>query len=391
MDPLTLSSGIRTTTALHLFSSVLSHVDDSFATTCIQGLDDLLQNKGGVRRGDVIEIQGLAGSGKTTLLLHLTMIAILPRSTYHAASGQQVPLGGKQHQVCYIDCAPLNDFPFARLVHLLRKHLQRCLSAVEKQPNKALVEQLIKESCSRLVVFRPKGLVQLAATIKSVKSMFTNCHRDSDLQPDRMQGDDDNSDDRPRPNFHPVDPAPLGHVMIDSMSTFGWSHQLLHETNPPEPLPPATILSHLITSLAELRTSLAPTIYITQWVFNPSLVPNYSKDRLPFYKSHLEPPWPRLSSTPIRSDPNDRSYPDRLEPLSQPHHPDRPSFPIHHHLTLHPPLKRKIKQSVPFSEIWDRRKEGRGEGMDGFVCVLRSGGKEVGSWEWSVEADRVVC
>ncbi|SCV70832.1 BQ2448_3594 [Microbotryum intermedium] len=386
MDPLTLSSGIRSTSALPLFSSVLSQVDHSIATTCVQGVDDLLHLQGGVRRGDVIEIQGLACTGKTTLLLHLTMISILHRSIYHSSSGKQIPIGGKQHQVCFIDCSAQNRFPFPRLVHLLTVHFKACLIAVETNPENGLIDQLIKEACSRLIVFRPKGLIELTATIKKVSNLFT-CVDETD-----PPQDDNDSDKGMSTPFHLIDRALLGHLMIDGMSEFGWSHQLELEGKNLHPLPAPTIMSHLISSIAELRTSLAPVIYITQWVFNPSLVPAYSKDRLPLYKSHLEPPWPRLTTIPIPSNLKEALLgPDPLDPLSQPHHPERPSFPIHHHLTLHPPRKRKIKKGVPFQEVWERRKEGRGEGMDGFVCVLRSGGKEVGSWEWSVEEDRVVC
>ncbi|BGP15180.1 hypothetical protein JCM10213_008680 [Rhodosporidiobolus nylandii] len=383
MDPSTLSSGITSSSALSLVSSV-RHAT-SVPPTFLSGLDALLHSSDTepLRRGDVVELQGLPGSGKTALLLHLAATTLLPRFAYVRFEDLRggpgvacVEVGGKEEVVAFLDCSA-RAFPISRLSALLRRHLRLAIRRYRAPkglgaPREEELDALVEEALSRLHVFKPSSTLQLAVTVQDLPVWAA----------DRAE---QNGDDEPE----------LGMVLIDGMSEFAWADQLTREnaaaTTTSSSTPPTPPLRLLLRAIANLRASLSPLIFLTQWVFRPSSVLSQtSQESLPFYTHHFAPPhWPSISSAP---------RPAGKDPLEAPIvgvGAERwPSFPLALHITLHPPEKGVFRRGSKWSEVTAERAGGKGakegDATEGIKCVVRApGGRELGSWEMSVAEEEI--
>lgn len=402
MDPAKLSTTIGVETARSLISTVRSST--SLPTTFISGLDSVLDNAGTpLRRGDVVELQGLPSSGKTTLLLYLAATAILMRNAHVRIDRQvlEIPIGGKEETVVWIDCT--GRFDIDRLAVLVRHQIVTLVTRYRAPkgigaPRDEEIDSLVDECLSRLHVFYPSSMLQLAATVQNLPEWTKTNAFDE-----------------------------LGTVLIDGMSEFAWIDQFELEqkqqqqqqfaatttaaetaaragyTRPAEQPP----LRLLVTAIARLRRTIAPLVFITQWVFRPhSILRHTSQDGFPFYSHHYAPPfWPSISSPP----PPPASA--AADPLDPPTLGDGqwPTFPLALHITTHPRKKPVFRKGIRFDQVvaeqrraaQEREKAYQGQGVgtaranvlgtEGITCVVRKpGGIEVGSWDMSVYEKEIV-
>lgn len=391
MDPAKLSTTIGVESARSLISSV--RYSTSLPTTFVSGLDSVLDNAGvPLRRGDVVELQGLPSSGKTTLLLYLAATAILMRNAHVRIDRQvlEIPIGGKEETVAWIDCT--GRFDIDRLAVLVRHQIvtlitrYRAPKGIGAPPDEE-IDSLVDECLSRLHVFYPSSMLQLAATVQHLPEWTKKNAFDE-----------------------------LGTVLVDGMSEFAWIDQFELEqkqqvattaetaarggsTRPGEQPP----LRLLCAAIAHLRRTIAPLVFFTQWVFRlQSVLRHTSQDGLPFYSHQYAPPfWPSISTPP----------PVSSDPLEPPTLVDGqwPTFPLALHITTHPRKKAVFRKGIRFDQVvveqrraaQEREKAFKGQGVgtarasvfgtDGITCVVRKpGGIEVGSWDMSVYEKEIV-
>ncbi|GAA5986429.1 hypothetical protein JCM10908_003751 [Rhodotorula pacifica] len=395
MDATKLSSGIGAETARSLISSV--RYSTSLPTTFISGLDSMLDNAGiPLRRGDVVELQGLPSSGKTTLLLYLAATALLMRNAHVRIDRQvlEVPIGGKEETVVWIDCT--SRFDIDRLATLVRHQIVTLVTRYRAPkgigaPREEEIDSLVDECLSRLHVFYPSSMLQLAATVQHLPEWSKKNAFDE-----------------------------LGTVLIDGMSEFAWIDQYELENKQqaenattaaarPPPTRPSNQppLRLLCAAIANLRRTFAPLVFITQWVFRPhSVLRQTSQDGLPFYTHHYAPPfWPSITTPPP---PPSSTTGDPLDPPLYIDH-KWPTFPLALHITLHPRKKPLFRKGVRFDQVLaeqrrvakEREKAYKGQGVgtaragglgtEGITCVVRKpGGIEVGSWDMNVYEKEIV-
>ncbi|POY73665.1 hypothetical protein BMF94_3200 [Rhodotorula taiwanensis] len=395
-----LASGIRYESALSLIASVRRST--SLPTTFVTGLDSMLDNAGiPLHRGDVVELQGLPSSGKSTLLYYLAATTVLMRRAHVRVDRQilEIPIGGKEETVVWIDCT--GRFDVDRLATLVRHQLVVLITRYRAPkgigaPRDSEIDALVEECLSRLHVFSPTSMLQLAATVHHLPDWFKKNALDE-----------------------------LGTVLLDGMSEFAWleqyeieqkqadvaagsrpAHAATAATKKPSGQPPLRLLC---AAVAHLRRTLAPLIFITQWVFRPwSVLPQLSQDGLPFYSHHYGPPdWPSILTPDVTPGATD----DSNDPLDSPSLVDGrwPTFPLALHITVHPRRKPTFRKGVRFDEVMaDVRKSARerekalkgqgvgtaraaGLGTEGITCVVRRpGGIEVGSWDMSIYEKEIV-
>ncbi|KAM0788969.1 hypothetical protein ACM66B_003042 [Microbotryomycetes sp. NB124-2] len=352
----------------------------------------------------MVELQGTTASGKSSLLLFLAATAILPKRV------RGIRVGGREQVVVWLDCA--GDVDVEQLARLCKTHFKSMLPSMIPQD----VERHVLASLERFIVLKPQNTKQLATMVRDLPQWYMQLPHMSEVR----------------------------YVMIDGMSRFAWPDQWETEQlkvnvqyasaepaasadnrpikNSPDDLTPAAALRLLISSLARLKSTLAPITFITQWVFVPSKVTHFSsQDRLPYYAHHLGPPWPSISkpSRPYSAPPrqianrhgaDSASRQEPLVPVENPlaasgHLPgavDQPTFDFNYHITCHPP---PLPGPVPESDIptlrraWSNQRAEQKQLIEtqktppktGFKCVLRKkGGVELGNWEWDHLGDRLV-
>ncbi|ORY91518.1 hypothetical protein BCR35DRAFT_286458 [Leucosporidium creatinivorum] len=361
VDPATLLSGIKSQSALHLSSSARWSTCNS--PSYISGLDSLFDEGTPLRRGDIVELQGVTGSGKTQLLLYLSMTAILPRRC------GTTQVGGKEAMVAWLDCTL--RFDIRKLAGMCRGHLKNMLGEVDEK----VLDREVDKCLKRFVLFEPSSMLELAATVQRLPEWYKENGKEE-----------------------------IGYFMIEGMSEFAWADMYATElltklsatTNyTPSTAPtPGHSLRLLVAALSRLRSSLAPITFVSQWVFRPSSVTRYSttapgdtnQQGLPFYAPHLAPStgWPSIDRSARYTNTSD----DPLAPPSTIPGTNLPSFTFNYHITCHPPSLRVMRQGITMVEAFESRSDGRGEGSEGFRCVLKErGGREVGMWEWEVTSE----
>ncbi|GAA5823500.1 hypothetical protein JCM11251_000657 [Rhodosporidiobolus azoricus] len=400
MDPASLSSGISSLSALNLSSSVRYFT--TLPQTYLSGLDALLSNSEdeiALRRGDVVELQSLPSAGKTSLLLFLTAVHLLPRRAYvrfadlnggrDGGGVALVEIGGKEETVAWMECSA-RRFPIDGLAALLRTHLDEAIRRWRAPkglgaPKDEELDSLVEEALSRLHVFRVSSTLQLAVTVQNLPVWAAE-------KAEREGGEDE---------------PEIGLLVVEGMSEFAWPDQLARETalssvssSSSTPTPPITPpLRHLLHALSNLRRTLSPLIFLSQWVFRPSSLAapplaQRSDELLPFYAHHFAPPyWPSLINPPYPS--SSSTEKDPLDPpltgFSATKDDDKwPTIPIKLHITLHAPEKNVFPRGTSWAEMMRDRGGEKGKETSGIKCVVRAnGGHEVGSWEMSVGEGQV--
>ncbi|KAI5477334.1 rad51 family DNA repair protein [Pseudohyphozyma bogoriensis] len=379
-----IASTISTCSGLEVIWQLLSSVlytTSPPGASYISGLDALFDRSAGLNRGDVIEISGVASSGKTQLLYFLAMTALLPERWEVELGGVVVDayIGGKGKSVVWMDAT--QRFDINRLTSLLQTHLTAQVNAVRSEdvlaPAPSTILEQVQLCLENLHVFTPSSTSQLAISVLRLPEYFTNLENDHSPE--------------------------IGYLIIDGMSEFTSSDQLAREkakddkgkgraedqstsststpttaahTNSPSTSPP---LHLLLAAIARVRTTLSPVTVYTTWVHADSRVAYKSQSGLPFFPPSLPLPWPQITSSPPPFDPS--------SPLAHPPLPtsQTPTFSLAYHITTYPRPMTKFPQGTRLGTALKERKNGRGEGMEGFVAVVRGrGGKEVGQFEFDV-------
>ncbi|GAA5923715.1 hypothetical protein JCM3775_000483 [Rhodotorula graminis] len=396
MDPATLSDTISSSTALSLVHQV-AHSSAPISTFASR-LDALLDQANlPLRRGDIVELQGLPGSAKSSLLAHLAATALLPRTAHVRIADHvlAVPVGGNHKHVAWVDCSPraARLDTLDRLARLVRHHLDLAIRRYRAPrgigaPRDAELDALVDECMARLTVASPTGTVQLAATLRALPRWAL-------------------SDDGDGPHDE------LAYVIVDGMSEFAWADQHAATSTPSSSAhAPRRPLRLVVDALAHLRATLAPVVWISQWVFRPeATLAQKSQEGLPFYAGHYPSSlWPSILPSPLPPPPPPSSS-TAANPLAP-----RPGalLPISLalHLTLHPsptpPLRRGTPLALLLSEqrrrvrVRERAQSAVGQsswgtalggvgGTEGVrVVVRRPGGTEVGSFDVEVWEREVV-
>jgi len=402
MDPATLSDAISSSSALSLVHQV-AHSTAPLPTFA-SGLDALLDHANlPLRRGDIVELQGLPGSAKSSLLVHLAATALLPRTAHVRIADHvlTVPVGGKHAHVAYLDCTPRRLDLVDRLASLVRHHLDLAIRRFRAPrgigaPRDRELDSLVDECLARLTVWSPTGTVQLAATLRSLP---------------RWALVDGNAHDE------------LAYVVVDGMSEFAWADQHAATSSSSAAASSSSAsaatrrpLRLVVDALAHLRATLAPVVFVSQWVFRPeATLAHRSQEGLPFYAGHYPSAlWPSILSSPPPPPTSSAS----AAAASAPTNPLAPRpgallpIALALHLTLHPsptpPLRRGTPLALLLSEqrrrvrARERAQSGAGEsswgtalggigGTEGVrVVVRRPGGHEVGSFDVEVWEREVV-
>lgn len=401
MDPARLSAGIACESAQSLIASVRRST--SVPSTFVSGLDALVEAANcELRRGDVVEIQGLPASGKSELMLYLAATALLMR-TAHVRVDQrvlEVPVGGKEESVVWLSCAATAcAVDLDRLAGLLRHQIVVAVTRYRAPrgigaPRDREYDVLVEECLARLHVFSPTSMLQLAVTLRTLPEWAG------------------------RNAFEP-----LGTVLLDGMSELAWldQHDLEQKQanlgggvasgaaptaaprTKPSDQPPVRLVC---AAIAHLRRTLAPLVFISQWVFRPRAVLNqHSQDGLPFYAHHYAPPfWPSITTAPPPLE-------EGADPLDSPTLVEGrwPTFPLALHITLHPRRKPTFRAGTSLEQVRSEVRRVQAErataleqrgvgtaavpglGTEGVTCVVRRpGGVEIGSWDMSIFDKEVV-
>ncbi|GAA5844130.1 hypothetical protein JCM9279_003740 [Rhodotorula babjevae] len=389
MDPATLSDAISSSSALSLVHRV-AHSTAPISTFA-SGLDALLDAANlPLRRGDIVELQGLAGSAKSSLLAHLAATALLPRTAHVRIADHvlAVPVGGKHAHVAWLDCTPRRFDLVDRVARLVRHHLDLAIRRYRAPrgigaPRDSEVDALVDECLARLTVSSPTGTLQLAATLRGLPRWVLNGEGNA--------------------------PDELAYVVVDGMSEFAWADQHAAISSVASSAATRRPLRLVVEALAHLRATLAPVVFVSQWVFRPeATLAHKSQEGLPYYAAHYPAAlWPSILSSP----PSSTSTSTPTNPLAP-----RPGallpLSLALHLTLHPsptpPLRRGTPLALLLSEqrrrvrARERAQSGAGAsswgtalggvgGTEGVrVVVRRPGGAEVGSFEVEVWEREVV-
>lgn len=267
----------------------------------------------------------------------------------------QVRLGGKNHAVFWLDATQRLDV--RRLAALLRHHITSQVDCHRSFGVLAVpytqIEDLVESCLSHLHIFTPSSTLQLACTLQLLPDVFRSLSRDSWI-------------------------PEISYVIIDGISEFVWRDQLDRELSKEKDY--VSSLRFVVQALAHVRKQLSPVFFVSEWVLRDNVIPHRSNHGLPFYTSHLDPPWPQISSAPPRVD--ERS-------LDAPNFPQSkdPAIPIKYHITAHPP-----PLATASAEAAAKRSLGQSgeKGMIGFTAVLRAaGGKEIGDWQYDILPDAV--
>jgi DNA-repair protein XRCC2 len=298
-----------------------------------------------LRRGDVVEIQGMPASGKTHLVYHLLITCVLP------ASEGTLDLGG------WDKCAVLFDvdwtFDITRLRTLLVGRLRRllCKRSVNRQPTAGdqpaatnslsspasgllaapsdeRISALAERCLGRVHVFRTQSSTQLAISVFNLPTHLAKHFPETEL----------------------------GLVVLDPVCGLDYwpdryeAEQFRESSNTNGQLPEIAAvhpLQNILTSIERCRRSYSAVIIMTNWGLNSF------PEGMPFYKQHLHP-FPTLhplnrvhtmadgvglgEGTPLPTGTaGTASSVFRAIPVVNTQQETRLAYPpITHHITLHP-------------------------------------------------------
>lgn len=308
------------------------------------------------------------------------MTALLPAQFTLACQGGvrlEVEVGGRARGVVWVDCDA--RFAVERLARMMRAHLERVVAeatADELAQGRTVVTQELDHQINSIVsaalehtfVIPCDSTLQLAATLEVLPQLWV-------------------ARDRPA----------LLYVLIDGLSEYCWADQRHPEqhSNPPsrKGLTPAlmTPLQLVLSSLAHVKSTLAPITFVTNWILMPLAVTSRSTTSLgqnfglTFVAQHLPSPWPAITTLPHVGPPGD--------PLHAIAHPKTGAgtIALKLHVTCYRLPRDQMKSGTLLREAVKKKreapKEASGERFVGLVRV--AGGKELGAWEYEVEGDTV--
>ncbi|WWD03063.1 hypothetical protein V865_001108 [Kwoniella europaea PYCC6329] len=166
----------------------LSNLACPFGPTFVESLDQLIlegrshPGKSTLMRGDLVELVGSSGTGKTAFLSHLIFTTLLPQSLPDFLS---TPLGGRGLNVTLIQ--PMTH---RSIIPLIRQSLRNHILNISPTTPMQMVDKVIKESLSRLTVYRPKPRWKdYALCLKKVLDNATDSPRG--ISSSSLEGDGD--------------------------------------------------------------------------------------------------------------------------------------------------------------------------------------------------------
>ncbi|KAH8102489.1 hypothetical protein BXZ70DRAFT_928727 [Cristinia sonorae] len=323
----------------------------------------------GLRRGDIIELQGPPASGKSHLVYHLVINCILPPRHTHPN------FTGWGRAAVVFD--PDRTFDVTRLRQLLWTRISAQGQPEQaSRPTEQYLQELLDQCMRRLHVIRPTSTVQLAFSILHLSKHHAT---------------------------HPsLQNEALGLIAVDSMNAFYWDDRYTMEQlrGAGAPLnqnstfvPP---LAHVCKALHRLRLSHAPVVVLTTRDLIPvptSKVPvSEGTPVIPSSRQHLYPflipaVKPRQDPEPtdvIMGDASVSNVEEDKKPPLLPNHPPRRQearLPLAFHLTLSQALRSDL--ATDNSEALGSKGPGTSvviRGPTGFTvgsCTLRIGEDDV--------------
>ncbi|KAL4071031.1 hypothetical protein J3A83DRAFT_3348595 [Scleroderma citrinum] len=203
-----------------------------------------------LNRGDVIEIQGHASCGKSHLLYHFLLSCILP-----PAKSSMAPSRGMSAILYDLD----SSFNILRFCNLLSTRISHLFPLLDDEKH----TELKQASLSRLHIFRPKSLSQLAISLKYLPSYHASHIQDNEI----------------------------GLVAIDSISAFYWPERLYEEQLRNFALKKKgsrTDALHLVlTAISDIIHSHAPLVLLSNWGLHTVSQDRARHNPSTWYKQHL--------------------------------------------------------------------------------------------------------
>lgn len=282
-----------------------------------------------------------------------------------------IVIGGKNRLVVWFDCTE-NRLDIRRLATLLHSHLLGQIIAVEGVNARApelplLIQELVTTALTSLIVFHPTSTLSLAISIRNLPDYYKASNFLKEINYVIVLG---------LSELQHADLVSSASVAASSTKPLSPSHQ------------PA--MRHLLSSLAHLRSTLSPIIFLSTYILTLNASTSAkSHQNFPFYPPSLPPPFPTLStqqrtSTAALADPNDPILPPLL-PSSE-----SPSVWLDYHVTVYPPplmLMAPRSSLEAVLKVRDAKRKKQGQGTEGYVAILRMrGGKELGSWTFDVRS-----
>ncbi|WWC70086.1 uncharacterized protein I206_104033 [Kwoniella pini CBS 10737] len=146
--------------------------------TFIRPLDQLIlggrphPGQSTMMRGDLIELIGASGSGKTTFITHLIFTTIL---SSNIPDFLLTPLGGKQLKVTLIIPKSHNLF---KIINNIKLSIKNHILNIKPNESEKMINQIIKESLSRLKIYQIKSrFKELALILKKILYNTVNLPR----------------------------------------------------------------------------------------------------------------------------------------------------------------------------------------------------------------------
>lgn len=313
----------------------------SIPSTYISSLDEVIESN--LRRGDVIEIIAPSNceSGKRMLLLFLSMSALLP-PIFKAKIGStvyEVEAGGKGQSVIWMDCT--RKFDVRALAGMMHDHLENILAGMRVQGKEGIPDGLIQsgveEMLKNLHVFTPSSTLQLAATIQDLPDFIKRISNSKDIE----------------------------YLIVDGLSSFHWSDRLAREAAK-DSIPS---LRYLLSSIAHVRSTLSPIIFINQWILNTTPT-HHSQEGYPFFPTHFPSPYPLITSPAPKLDST-----NPLAPIVLPNS-DSNSFNFKYSISLYPPPR------PPNPSTLLEGMKPKSEDSTMMAIIREAGGKEIGTCEF---------
>ncbi|KTW28146.1 hypothetical protein T552_02005 [Pneumocystis carinii B80] len=148
-------------------------------------LDDLIASKDdrGLHYGDILELQGPYGSGKRHLLYFIASRTLLPK-IYESNEEKEV-IGGLEEGIVLLDCSRkwktyrLEEIMYEKVKNIFKKSQNdRIKEENDKECKDRIFKDIVKQSLTRLYIFRPEDSISLIATLQYLPQYFKSYAND---------------------------------------------------------------------------------------------------------------------------------------------------------------------------------------------------------------------
>lgn len=147
-------------------------------------MDDLVASKDnrGLQYGDILELQGPYGSGKRHLLYFIASITLLPK--VYESNDRKELIGGLEEGIVLLDCSRkwqtsrLEEIMYEKVKNICKKSKNDTINQDNKRLEDKVLKDIVKESLSRLYIFRPENSISLIATLEYLPHYFKSYAND---------------------------------------------------------------------------------------------------------------------------------------------------------------------------------------------------------------------